>query len=95
VLFAFLAVRAGVARLPAGVTWPVLLGGGCLAGIGFTMSLFVAGLAFDGHPRLLDDAKLGVLLGSVLSAAAGAGLLVLTLRRQSDEQVGESEGRTS
>ncbi len=79
-LFAFLAVKCGIARLPQGVTWPVLLGGGFLAGIGFTMSLFVANLAFAGEPRLLEDAKIGIMCGSVLSAMVGAGLLVLTLR---------------
>jgi NhaA family Na+:H+ antiporter len=79
-LFSYLAVRLGIARLPQGVTWPVVLGGGFLAGIGFTMSLFVAGLAFEGHDRLLADAKIGILLGSVCSALVGAGLLILTLR---------------
>ena len=80
-LFAFAAVKCGIAKLPQGVTWPVLLGGGFLAGIGFTMSLFVAGLAFAGEPHLLADAKVGILLGSVLSALVGVGLLVLTLRK--------------
>ena len=46
-LFSFLAVRFGIAKLPQGVSWGLLAGGGCLAGIGFTMSLFVAGLAFS------------------------------------------------
>ncbi|VTR95358.1 sodium:proton antiporter : Na(+)/H(+) antiporter NhaA OS=Isosphaera pallida (strain ATCC 43644 / DSM 9630 / IS1B) GN=nhaA PE=3 SV=1: Na_H_antiport_1 [Gemmata massiliana] len=80
-LFSFLAVRAGIAKLPHGVNWFVLLGGGFLAGIGFTMSLFVAGLAFEGNGRLLADAKIGILFGSVLSAVGGAGLLILTLRK--------------
>jgi NhaA family Na+:H+ antiporter len=80
VLFSLLAVRLGVARLPHGVTWPVLVGGGCLAGIGFTMSLFVAGLAFPADPRLLSDAKVGILLGSGLSAAVGVGVLLVALR---------------
>lgn len=84
VLFSFVAVRLGVAALPQGVTWPMLLGGGFLAGIGFTMSLFVAGLAFPEaqHPRLLTDAKLGILLGSLCSALVGATLLLFTLRRR-------------
>lgn len=81
VLFSYLAVRLGVAKLPAGVSWLALLGGGFLAGIGFTMSLFVAGLAFDGHPQLLADAKIGVLIGSACSALVGAALLVFALRR--------------
>ena len=50
VLFSYLAVRLGVAKLPEGVNWWVLLGGGFLAGIGFTMSLFIAGLALGGDP---------------------------------------------
>ncbi|AWM36278.1 Na(+)/H(+) antiporter NhaA [Gemmata obscuriglobus] len=80
VLFSFIAVRLGVARLPQGVTWPVLLGGGLLAGIGFTMSLFVAGLAFEGHALLLAEAKIGILLGSALSALFGTGVLLTSLR---------------
>ncbi|QJW98115.1 Na+/H+ antiporter NhaA [Frigoriglobus tundricola] len=81
VLFSALAVRFGVAKLPQGVSWPALVGAGFLAGIGFTMSLFVAGLAFGAEARLLADAKIGILLGSVLSALVGAGLLLFTLRR--------------
>lgn len=81
VLFSYLAVKLGVARLPSGVSWPALLGGGFLAGIGFTMSLFVAGLAFDAHPVLLADAKIGILIGSACAALVGAGLLVLTLKK--------------
>jgi NhaA family Na+:H+ antiporter len=86
VLFSFLAVRVGVAKLPEGVSWLTLLGGGLLAGIGFTMSLFVAGLAFEEYPKLHTDAKLGVLVGSLASALAGAGLLLLTLRTKAEEQ---------
>ncbi|MBP3953794.1 Na+/H+ antiporter NhaA [Gemmata sp. G18] len=81
-LFSFLAVRAGIAKLPHGVNWFVLLGGGFLAGIGFTMSLFVAGLAFEGNEQLLADAKIGILFGSALSAVAGAGLLIAALRNR-------------
>ena len=72
-VFSFLAVRTGLCRLPAGVTWSVLAGAGCLAGIGFTMALFIAGLALEG--ALLDAAKLGILAGSAVSAALGMALL--------------------
>jgi NhaA family Na+:H+ antiporter len=58
----------------------VLAGGGCLAGIGFTMALFIAGLALEGP--LLDAAKLGILGGSALSALVGALLLHLFLPRR-------------
>jgi NhaA family Na+:H+ antiporter len=79
--FSFVAVRLRLAKLPHSVNWVMLLGGGFLAGIGFTMSLFVANLAFEEHQRLLANAKIGVLAGSVLSALVGAGLLLATLRR--------------
>jgi NhaA family Na+:H+ antiporter len=76
-LFAWLAVRLGLAALPAGTTWRQLLSASLLAGIGFTVSLFIADAAF-GDPALLATAKLGILAGSVLAAALGAGALVVT-----------------
>jgi NhaA family Na+:H+ antiporter len=79
VLFSWLAVRAGLARLPSGVNWPAMLGAGCLAGIGFTMSLFIAGLALEGE--LLDAGKIGTLTGSTLSAVLGSALLLASLPR--------------
>jgi NhaA family Na+:H+ antiporter len=78
--FSLLAVRLRLARLPAGVRVPTLVGAGCLGGIGFTMALFVAGLAFAG-PAQLDAAKVGILLGSGLSAAVGGAILWRTLPR--------------
>lgn len=76
---AWLAVRAGVASLPRRVTWGHMVGAGLLAGIGFTMSLFVSNLAF-GDAVLLTQAKLGVLTASVLAAVLGAGWLLLGTR---------------
>jgi len=70
-------VRCGWARLPAGVNWAAVVGGGFLSGIGFTMALFIASLALDG--ALLNAAKVGVLAGSALSAAAGVSILILAL----------------
>ncbi len=72
-LFSFLAVRLGLARLPQGVGWRAIAGVGLIAGIGFTMALFIAGLAFDAV--LLDEAKLGVLLASLTAATLGGVLL--------------------
>ena len=69
------ACRLGVARLPQGVSWRQLYGMALVAGIGFTMSLFIGGLAFPGRPDLVDAVKIGVLAGSLLSAVAGAALL--------------------
>ncbi len=82
VLFAWLAVRLKLAVLPTGVTWPLMLAAGLLGGIGFTMSLFVGGLAFPDHGELLVAAKTGILLGSGLAAALGAAVLALSSRRE-------------
>jgi len=59
-----------MASLPEGVNWKNLYGAGILAGIGFTMSLFIAGLAFN-NPDLLDLSKIGILTGSLLSGIVG------------------------
>jgi NhaA family Na+:H+ antiporter len=83
-LFSYLAVRAGFAALPRGVNWWAVLGGGCLAGIGFTMSLFVAGLAFEGREGLLAAGKIGTLAGSVWSAVLGTVILLVALPRGAD-----------
>lgn len=74
VLISWLSVQLRLTRLPAGVTWRHMLGGGCLAGIGFTMALFISGLAFS-DDDLLRPAKVGVLIGSVLSAIIGMTIL--------------------
>jgi Na+:H+ antiporter, NhaA family len=71
---AFIAVKAGIARLPHAVNWRALVGYGFLAGIGFTMSLFIAMLAFD-DPALVDAAKRGIIAGSLLAGVAGAVML--------------------
>ena len=69
-VFSYFAVKLKLASLPAEVNWKNLYGAGVLAGIGFTMSLFIAGLAFA-DPALLDLSKIGVLTGSLLSGIVG------------------------
>jgi NhaA family Na+:H+ antiporter len=68
--FSWIAVKVGVGKLPTGVTWPHVLGASCLAGIGFTMSLFIAQLAFV-QPELIEQAKLGILVASVVAGMIG------------------------
>jgi len=70
----WLAVRSGLAVLPDGISWQHIRGAGCLAGIGFTMSLFIASLAF-GESDLLPLAKIGILTASVASGVIGAAIL--------------------
>jgi Na+:H+ antiporter, NhaA family len=71
---ALIAVKTGIARLPQAVSWRSLFGYACLAGIGFTMSLFVAMLAFA-DSGLVDAAKRGIIVGSLVAGVAGAVLL--------------------
>jgi NhaA family Na+:H+ antiporter len=72
---AWVAIRAGIAQLPAGATWRQLYGVAILCGIGFTMSLFIGALAFGEGSLLGDAVKIGVLAGSLLSALTGYLLL--------------------
>src|SRR5262249_19483032 len=88
VLFSLASVRAGLTRLPAGGSWEVLGGARCLGGLGFTVSLFIAGLAFDG--RMRDEAKTGILAGSAVSGVLGFLLLWTFLPRPSGEQPSSS-----
>ena len=69
-LFAWAVVRMGWADVPKGVSWRQIYGASWLGGIGFTMSLFIGGLAFIPGP-LLDAAKVGILMASAISAAVG------------------------
>lgn len=82
-LFSFIAIKLGLSKMPTGVTWPVLLGGGMLAGIGFTMALFVANLAFSNQPQSLDSAKIGILCGTLLSAIVGMIFISIFSKKQS------------
>lgn len=75
-LFSWLAVTLGLARLPAGVAWKHVFGVAWLTGIGFTMSLFIAQLAFQTQ-EIIEQAKLGILLGSAISAAIGLAWLFI------------------
>jgi NhaA family Na+:H+ antiporter len=73
----WLAVRMGLARPLGGASWTQVYGVALLAGIGFTMSLFIGGLAFPGNAAIMDEVKIGVLAGSILSAVAGFIVLYL------------------
>ncbi len=76
----FLAVKLGIARLPEGVTWAMIHGLSCLAGIGFTMSLFIGSLSFD-EQSVMNQVRLGVLGGSALSALLGYVVLRMATKR--------------
>jgi NhaA family Na+:H+ antiporter len=80
----WLTVRFGLSDLPTGVTWRQMIGGSILAGIGFTMSLFIATLAFE-DPTLLSEAKIAVLITSAVAGAIGFGFLRLLSGRSESE----------
>jgi len=73
-LFSWIGVKIKVSSLPAGTSWKHIAGTGMLAGIGFTMSIFIAGLSYK-EPAVLDISKLSILAGSTLSALFGIGVL--------------------
>lgn len=72
----YLMVKMGIAKLPAGANYLHIYGISCLAGVGFTMSLFIGGLSFS-DPSLMNQVRLGVLSGSILSGAIGYTALMI------------------
>lgn len=90
-LASFVAVKLRIARMPEHTGWLHLLGLGAVAGIGFTVSLFIAGLSFD-EAMLTDDAKVGILLASLLSAVIGVVLLKLATARSAAVAENEPAG---
>lgn len=78
----WIAVMLGLVRLSSEISWRQLLGAGCLAGVGFTMSIFIATAAFTGAQ--LESVKLSVLIGSVISA--GLGMLILSVGAADPDQ---------
>lgn len=70
-LLAFLGVKLGIAELPSDISYMQVLGVALLAGVGFTMSIFIANLAFPGNPLYVDSTKMGILIGSFISGLGG------------------------
>jgi len=80
--FAWLAVKLKFATKPRQTSWLTFIGLGCLGGIGFTMSIFIAGLAYTGE--LLNQAKIGIFIGSIVAGVAGYYLLKYSLKRDEE-----------
>jgi len=80
-LFSFLSIKFKIAEMPSNSNWMKFYGVGILTGIGFTMSLFVGNLAFVDYPNVLDEVKVGVLVGSGLSALIGYFLLIVVTKK--------------
>jgi NhaA family Na+:H+ antiporter len=84
-LFSWLAVKLKLTVKPKKTSWLSFTGLGMLGGIGFTMSIFIAGLAY--HDELLNQAKMGIFIGSIIAGVAGYFLLSYSLKKD--------EGRVS
>lgn len=85
----WIADRIGFAPRPHGASWPEIWGVSILCGIGFTMSLFIGELAFPGYRELIDEAKIGILIGSLISAIAGYTILRLTTQHPDERMRGQ------
>jgi len=81
-LFSIIAIKLKIAQMPNNANWMSFYGVGILAGIGFTMSLFIGNLAFVENIEYIDSVKIGVLTGSLLSTLVGYGLLLLTSKNK-------------
>ena len=82
-IFAWLSVKTGLAFLPQGIPWKQILGVACLGGVGFTMSIFVGGLAFT-DDTLITESKLGILVASIVAGAAGYLILKSTAKEPNE-----------
>lgn len=83
--FVFAMVKLGFAKLPHGANWLHIYGVACLAGIGFTMSLFIGSLSFA-DPAMMNQVRLGVLSGSAVSAIVGYAALMIACRERPSEE---------
>ncbi|QDP19388.1 Na+/H+ antiporter NhaA [Sphingomonas xanthus] len=88
----WLTVKVGLAKRPPGTRWRQIYGASLLCGIGFTMSLFIGALAFPGNQQLIDQAKIGVLAGSLLSAIVGYLFLRFTKAVEGSQIYAEEAG---
>ncbi len=78
-VLSYIAVKIGIAQLPENINWQLLLGAGCLAGIGFTMSIFITNLAFN-EINLITTSKLSIIVASTVAAVLGLLVLKYTTR---------------
>ena len=81
-LFSYLSIKLKLAEMPSNSNWIKFYGVGILTGIGFTMSLFVGNLAFSDYSNNFSEVKIGVLIGSAISALAGYFLLISATKKK-------------
>ena len=90
-LFAWIAVKSGISTLPRNVTWPQVVSVAMLAGIGFTVALFITGLAFEGEDVIDTQARMGILLASLVASIAGVVMLARATKSPSSGDTPNAE----
>lgn len=88
--FSYFAVKVRLCRLPRFLKWSHVIGAGFLAGIGFTMSIFITNLAFKGNPGLINNAKMAILLTSLISGIVGYFWLMALAKVSGEEDEGDA-----
>ena len=89
--FSWLFIKAKIVPMPEGGNWPRMAAVAMLGGIGFTVSIFIATLSFPEGSKLLNDAKLGILLGSIIAGILGYFMLRLTLPKEAQDNYDDSD----
>lgn len=89
--FSWLFIKAKIVPMPEGGNWPRMAAVAMLGGIGFTVSIFIATLSFPEGSKLLNDAKLGILLGSIIAGILGYLMLRLTLPKEAQDSYDDSD----
>ena len=86
-LFSWVFIKLKISNLPDKSSWSQMLGAGLLAGIGFTMSIFIALLSFKGQAEIQDEAKFAILIASVISGFAGFSLLKFVGKKKENKEL--------
>lgn len=84
-LFSYLGIKLKLIELPKGIKFKQIIGIAIIAGVGFTMSIFIGNLAFEGNPLEIDSAKIGIIIGSFLSGVLGYFVLLKTSKKQNGQ----------
>jgi NhaA family Na+:H+ antiporter len=84
-LFSWIFIKLKISNLPDQSSWSQMIGVGLLAGIGFTMSIFIALLSFKGFPEIQDEAKFAILVASVISGFSGYILLKTVSKKKANQ----------
>lgn len=84
-LFSWVFIKLKISSLPDKSSWTQMVGTGMLAGIGFTMSIFIALLSFKGHPEIQDEAKFAILVASIIAGSIGFLLLKISGKRTTED----------